>query len=126
MRAAMSFDSARYVLPSSNSITGYLRCPQALELVALAGAERSLHQLIVDPLLVEGLLDLPAGVAAELDPDVRAAMELDWHGDSVARLTGCRASPEGTRGWPAGCLPPAPGSPGIPPVSWIPALRRQR
>src|SRR5439155_12650101 len=38
-----------------------------------------LDDLVLDPLLVESLLDSPARVGRELHPDVLAAMQLDCH-----------------------------------------------
>src|SRR5205823_12149953 len=41
-----------------------------------------LDNLVVDPLLVERLLNLPARMAAELHPEVLATVELHCHQDS--------------------------------------------
>src|SRR5665647_1359896 len=53
-----------------------------LDLVALAAPQRADHALVLDSHLLERLLDLPAGVASDLEPDARAAMELDGHAAS--------------------------------------------
>jgi hypothetical protein len=50
-----------------------------LQIVALAGPQRALDDLVLDPLLVERLLHPPARVGIDLDPLERAAMELDRH-----------------------------------------------
>ena len=55
-----------------------------LRLVAVPPAPGHLHDLVLDPRLVERLLDAPARVSAELDPELRAAVELDRHGASLA------------------------------------------
>src|SRR5205085_769874 len=52
---------------------------QALEVVALAAHERSLHEVVLDPHVVERLLDAPARVALDLHEHVRTAVELDRH-----------------------------------------------
>ena len=52
---------------------------QALDVVPLSAKERPLHDLVVDPLLVERALDTPARVPLDLDPHVWAAVELDGH-----------------------------------------------
>ena len=61
---------------------------EALEVVALARAQRALHELVLDALLVERLLHAPAGMRSELGPDVGTAMELDGHARIVAHA-GC-------------------------------------
>jgi hypothetical protein len=58
---------------------------QLLQLVALAAAKRSLDQLVLDALIVQSLLYAPAGMALQLDPDVRAAVKLDGHVPTITR-----------------------------------------
>jgi hypothetical protein len=52
---------------------------QLLERVALTSTQRSLHDLVLDALLIESLLNLPARMRTDLDPHIRAPMELDRH-----------------------------------------------
>ena len=75
----MSFDSSRYQLPSSNSIAGIERLAGALDHrgAVLPARPRAFHDLVLDPLLIERLLHLPAGMSAGLGPDVGATVELD-------------------------------------------------
>src|SRR5262245_61713675 len=59
---------------------------EAFELVALAAANGSLHDLVVDARVVERLLDLPAGMWRDLEPLVAAAMKLDGHQQADSRV----------------------------------------
>ena len=54
-----------------------------LPLLALPAAQRPLHDLVGDALLVERALHAPARVALELHPHVRAPVELDRHRPTI-------------------------------------------
>src|SRR3954454_1663079 len=77
---------------------------ERLEVVALAAAHRPGDQLVVDALLVERLLDLPTRMGADLQPDIRAAVELDGHDRHSRSRTGPRAR--------RSCASPGPGTRG--------------
>ena len=79
-RSAITLDSDSNV-PSSNSMMGSALGPRHLgDLGAPEAQPGVLHQLVLDPRLVERLLRLPAWVAVDLDPHRAAPVELDCHG----------------------------------------------
>src|SRR4029078_11854152 len=61
---------------------------ETFEVVALAGPQRALDELILAPRIVERLLDLPARMARDLRPRVRAAMQSERHGPTRRRRGG--------------------------------------
>ena len=77
----MSFDCSRYQVPFSNWIAGYDDCPvpSMIAVARLPPRPRAHDELVLDALFVERLLDLPAGMPAELCPEVLAAVELHGH-----------------------------------------------
>ena len=77
----MSFDCSRYQVPFSNWIAGYddWPVPSMIAVRSVAARPRAEDELVLDALLVERLLHLPARVPAELRPGVLAAVELDGH-----------------------------------------------
>src|SRR3954452_17147710 len=74
-RAVLELDRRERVLPGAGDDVGAL----------LAAGPRPRHDVVVDTGLVERLLHPPARVAAELDPHVRASMELHRHSVSLRR-----------------------------------------
>src|SRR5262245_14459312 len=54
-----------------------------LDLAPVLAQERPLHHVVLDPLLVERALHLPARMTPELHPNVRAPMELDRHRPTI-------------------------------------------